>query len=179
MNVANRIPWPRIAVEGVAIVASILLAFAIDAWWDDKQRQETEQVILRTLLNEFQGKQLLLSDMKKFNETILESVETLLMAAADTEHALSEDAIDRLIGDTWWVSNEAVWDSAPLNQLTAGGNLSVISNPNLVQQLTELQVAIERVKYHSRNDSDFHESIMTPFMIANSNMSQITRTIRH
>jgi len=84
-----------------------------------------------------------------------------------------------LIGDTWWVSNEAVWDSAPLNQLIAGGNLSVISNPNLVQQLAELQVAIERVKYHSRNDSEFHENTMTPFMIANSNMSQITTAIRH
>ena len=40
------IPWKRIAVEAVAIVASILLAFAIEAWWDDWQQQEAEQVIL-------------------------------------------------------------------------------------------------------------------------------------
>ena len=179
MNAGNNIPWSRIAVEGIAIVASILLAFAIDAWWDDRQREETEQVVLRTLLNDFQGKQILLSDMNTFSEAIVESVETLLMAASSTDHALSEASIDRLIGDTWWVSNEAVWDSAPLNQLIAGGNLSVISNPNLVQQLAELQVAIERVKYHSRNDSEFHENIMTPFMISNVNMSQVTTTMRH
>ena len=179
MNTAAKIPWPRIVVEGVAIVASILLAFAIDAWWDDRQREETEQVVLRTLLNDFQEKQILLSDMRKFSQAIVESVETLLMAASNTESVLSEDEIDRLIGDTWWVSNEAVWDSAPLNQLIAGGNLSVISNPALVQQLAKLQVAIYRVKYHSRNDSAFHENIMTPFMIASSNMSQITKTIKH
>ena len=179
MSTDPKIPWPRIAVEGIAIVASILLAFAIDAWWADKQRQEAEQVVLQTLLNDFRGKQILLSDMNRFSESIVESVETLLMTASSTEHSLSEHSIDRLIGDTWWVSNEAVWDSAPLSQLVAGGNLSVISSPNLVQQLAELQVAIERVKYHSRNDSEFHENTMTPFMIANSNMSQITATIKH
>jgi hypothetical protein len=179
MSTHSRIPWPRIAVEGIAIVTSILLAFAIDAWWDDRQREETEQVVLRTLLNDLQVKQSLLFDMNTFSVAIVESVETLLEAASSTEQTLSEETIDRLIGDTWWVSNEAVWDSAPLRQLMAGGNLAVVSNPYLVQQLAELQVAIERVKYHSRNDSEFHEKIMTPFMIANSNMSQITASIRH
>ena len=29
------IPWLRVFVEGVVIVGSILLAFGIDAWWDD------------------------------------------------------------------------------------------------------------------------------------------------
>jgi hypothetical protein len=166
-------------VEGIAIVASILLAFAIDAWWDDRQREEAEQVVLLTLLNDFRDKQVLLSDMNRFSESIVESVETLLMAATSTENSLSENEIDRLIGDTWWVSNEAVWDSAPLSQLVAGGNLSVISNPKLVQQLAELQVAIERVKYHSRNDSAFHANTMIPFMLANSNMSQITAAIAY
>ena len=31
------IPWPRILAEGVAIVVSILLAFGIQAWWEDSQ----------------------------------------------------------------------------------------------------------------------------------------------
>jgi hypothetical protein len=179
MNTDRTIPWRRIAVEGVAIVASILLAFAIDAWWEGRQRAETEQVVLQTLLNDFRGKQVLLSDMNTFSEAIVDSVETLLMAASSTEQTLSEDEIDRLIGDTWWVTTEAVWDSAPLNQLIAGGNFSVISNPELVQQLAELQVAIERLKYHSRNDSAFHKNTMTPFMIAHTNMSQITASIKH
>ena len=35
--------WPRLLVEGVAIVASILLAFGIDAWWQDRQTHYEEQ----------------------------------------------------------------------------------------------------------------------------------------
>lgn len=29
----SSIPWPRVFVEGVVIVSSILLAFGIEAWW--------------------------------------------------------------------------------------------------------------------------------------------------
>ncbi len=36
------IPWPRILVEGVVIVGSILLAFGIDAWWDGVQERALE-----------------------------------------------------------------------------------------------------------------------------------------
>ena len=32
MNATQKIQWKRLSVEAFAIVASILLAFAIDAW---------------------------------------------------------------------------------------------------------------------------------------------------
>jgi hypothetical protein len=179
MNIDRTIPWPRIAVEGIAIVASILLAFAIDAWWNDKQQHESEQIVLQTLLDDLRVKQVLLADMGRFSEAIIESAETLLRAASNTEQTLSEDTIDQLIGDTWWVNNDALWDSAPLSQLVAGGNLSLISNVELVQELAALQVAIGRVKYHYRNDGEFHDDVMTPFMISNANMAQITSTVSH
>ena len=173
------IPWKRIAVEAAAIVASILFAFAIDAWWDDRQQQEAEQVILQTLLDDLQIKQALLADMNRFNEAIVESTETLLRVATGTEQKLSEDNIDRLIVDTWWFNNEALWDSAPLNLLVAGGNLSLVSNPSLVQALAALQVAIGRVRSHYRNDGEFHNDVMTPFMIVNANMAQINASMLH
>ncbi|MDX1674282.1 MAG: hypothetical protein R3314_05700 [Longimicrobiales bacterium] len=36
------IPWPRLVIEAVLIVASILLAFAIDAWWDEARDRAVE-----------------------------------------------------------------------------------------------------------------------------------------
>ena len=49
----NDIPWPSILAEGTAIVAGILLAFAIDAWWQERQERIEEQQILAGLENEF------------------------------------------------------------------------------------------------------------------------------
>jgi hypothetical protein len=179
MKANEKIAWKRLSVEAAAIVGSILLAFAVDAWWDNRQRDESEQVVLQALLDDLRVKRVLLADMNKFCESIIGSAETLLRAASNTEQELSEDSIDRLIGDTWWVNNDALWDSAPLSQLVVGGNLSLITNAELVQELAALQVAIERVKYHYRNDGQFHKDVMTPFIIANTNMAQITASIKH
>jgi len=48
----------------------------------------------------------------------------------------------------------------------AGGNLSLVSDLNLVQELAALQVAIGWLRYHYRYDGEFHNDVMTPFMIA-------------
>ena len=179
MTETQNIPWKRLSVEAAAIVASILLAFSIDAWWGDRQQREAEQVVLQALLDDLQVKQVLLADMNLFSNAIFKSAETLLRVAAGAEQKPSEDTINRLIIDTWWVSSEALWDSAPLNLLVAGGNLSLVSNPRLVQELAALQVAIERVKFHYRSDAGFHATVMTPFLIANANMDRINASILH
>jgi hypothetical protein len=179
MTETQNIPWKRLSVEAAAIVASILLAFSIDAWWGDRQQREAEQVILQALLDDLQVKQVLLADMNLFSNAIFKSAETLLRVAAGAEQKPSEDTINRLIIDTWWVSSEALWDSAPLNLLVAGGNLSLVSNPNLVQALAALQVAIGRVRQHYGNDGEFHNDVMTPFMIVNANMAQINASMLH
>ena len=37
---AKQIPWMRVLVEGMVIVVSILLALALDAWWDGVKEGE-------------------------------------------------------------------------------------------------------------------------------------------
>jgi hypothetical protein len=52
---SGRIPWRRLAAESVAIVASILLAFAIDAWWDGQRDLDREQDLMVDLLADFRA----------------------------------------------------------------------------------------------------------------------------
>ena len=49
MNQPQEIPWKRILVEATAIVASILLAFAIDAWWQDRAERFVELQYLEAM----------------------------------------------------------------------------------------------------------------------------------
>jgi hypothetical protein len=46
MNENQKLSWKRLSVEAAAIVGSILLAFAIDAWWEDRNRRIDEVEIL-------------------------------------------------------------------------------------------------------------------------------------
>ena len=47
---AKRVPWLRVFAEGAVIVASILLAFGIDAWWDGVQDGKDVRVGLEEIL---------------------------------------------------------------------------------------------------------------------------------
>ena len=53
----DEIPWLRMFVEGTAIVVSILLAFAIAAWWEGRGQLQEEQSILIGLQAEFEDVQ--------------------------------------------------------------------------------------------------------------------------
>lgn len=48
----QKIPWLRIGAESVAIVGSILLAFSIDAWWDQRQERRLESEYLLAIVDE-------------------------------------------------------------------------------------------------------------------------------
>ena len=43
MDEENTLSWKRLIVEGAVIVVSILLAFGIDAWWDEQNARRTER----------------------------------------------------------------------------------------------------------------------------------------
>jgi len=52
MEKRREIPWPRILAEGVAIVVSILLAFSIEAWWQERHERIVEQEYLVAVLSD-------------------------------------------------------------------------------------------------------------------------------
>ncbi len=49
MTETPTIAWKRLAVEAPVIVISILLAFAIDAWWEERSERKAEIVLLERL----------------------------------------------------------------------------------------------------------------------------------
>ena len=178
MTDAQKIPWKRLSVEALAIVASILLAFTIDAWWNDRQRVSDERILLQSLLEDLNGKKQRLANDRKYNEAILQAVVALLQQANDPNSAENEDTIDLLIGDTWWYNTESEWDSAPMASLI-GGDSAVVSNPALLQKLAELQVQMARIRIFYRIDANFHHNTYTPYLVANAYMPQITRKTQH
>jgi hypothetical protein len=53
MTETPKIAWKRLAVEAPVIVISILLAFAIDAWWEERGDRASEIVLLERLQADF------------------------------------------------------------------------------------------------------------------------------
>jgi len=70
MTNTDDVQWKRTAAEGVAIVVSILLAFWIDTWWEDRKEARLEVVYLLELREDFeQNKSRLEKEIASIEET--------------------------------------------------------------------------------------------------------------
>jgi len=97
MPSTNHIQWKQIFAEGVAIVVSILLAFSIQAWWEERQEREDEQIILRSVLQELTEIEDYLPWLDQYAGAIRESAKQLLTAAVGVDQELGEREFDRLL----------------------------------------------------------------------------------
>jgi hypothetical protein len=75
------LPVTRMAVEAVLIVVSILLAFGIDAWWDDRKLAIEEAELIVALEKEFLRNRQTLLEQENIHAQILEMVGQLVLAS--------------------------------------------------------------------------------------------------
>ena len=78
MDQSHSIPWKRLSIEAMAIVASILFAFAIDAWWDDNQTDRKTQEILNAVRLEMESNLSSLQDSISHHDSIVEAIQKAL-----------------------------------------------------------------------------------------------------
>ncbi len=76
----ERLSWRRIGVEAVVVVASILMAFGIQAWWDGRSSRDLRVATLERLLADFEGTHSYLGAIIGSNQRTLDSHELLIVA---------------------------------------------------------------------------------------------------
>ena len=140
MTDSKIIPWKRISIEAAAVVASILLAFAIDAWWQESQKQEDIHLSLerlsdnlKTTLLDLQTDAGILEQSWVAAQILINSKQSELVRGS-AETALAELFDTRI----------PIVESAEYKSLTSTGMLRDISNANIVASVTSVY---EQVPY--------------------------------
>ncbi|MDA0707065.1 MAG: hypothetical protein O2805_10720 [Proteobacteria bacterium] len=87
----------RLAIESVAIVASILLAFAIDAWWDERQERIAEAEIVLGLKLEFEENRRLMQEGFEYHAQLMLAVQNLIVATRNLSRTSTSMTIDDAI----------------------------------------------------------------------------------
>ncbi len=134
MTDTNKIAWKRLSVEAAAIVGSILLAFAIDAWWEDRNDVELERRLLTVLLAEFeQNRELLREARTQYEQSYMDALRILKYireGAAGLDQAELEKSFRGLItGGTIHL------ESGAHDGLLGSGELSLIRDEKLRNRL--------------------------------------------
>ena len=128
MNKLREIPWPRILAEGTAIVVSILLAFSIQAWWENRQDREDEQDYLRLLTDDLDRDFDVLGAMDK--SILAKSEGAQLINSITTESSISIKTVEAALTDLTFVHSYDV-QRATYQGLRDSAQLHIILDPSL------------------------------------------------
>lgn len=133
--------WMRLGIEGVVIVASILLAFGLQAWWDDRKDAETERQMLIALESELQGALFMLNGQLALHDLQADSSQSI----ADNMAAAGEGAIILVNNhDIATLFNHATYDPpfGITSALLSSGQTSILRNSELRAALGRWPAAI-------------------------------------
>lgn len=149
MTEPRNIPWKRIGVEAAAIVASILLAFAIDAWWDSKVDQSRSEAQLRSLAIEFGEVDLHLQTYEGQLLSLRQAVAEFLSHVGPQTDLQSMDTLNSLI-DLGFRASTMELPAASQQALLVTGDLSAVSDDKLSALLATWPAQVSNLRNQSR-----------------------------
>jgi len=168
------IPWNRIAIEATAIVVSILLAFAIDAWWDNRQNRAEEQRILVSLRAEFERNLELIEIEFSYRHAVMDSILKILDASV-APTTIEPKYLDSLISDlSWWQNIK--YSRGAIDGLLQSGKLSLIENEKLRGVLVSMPSQFDDTAGSELYDQDITRNVILPYLRTHSSLSQIANT---
>jgi hypothetical protein len=161
---------PRLA-EITIIVVSVLLAFAIQAWWEESEQDEDAERLLFGVFDEYRKAELEIVTAKKYHNLIQASVYRLFEIAESEER--DPDEVDELLGTLiWYYGPQLRW--ASLSSLVQGGQMHLIENPKVREALTELWRFTSVLSLQEEESKDFYNLVLRPYLRENSYTIQLS-----
>lgn len=159
----RNIQWKRLTAEAVAIVLSILLAFAIDAWWESRAERAAERSAIDRLIVEFEYNLVELVTSKTRHEGALAATEQLLALTGPNQRGLHSDATSgRLLLECF--QNPTLEPRlGTVNSLIASGDLHLLRDTQLQSMLTEWPALAEDLVEWQKIEQNHGEELILPF----------------
>jgi len=150
---AAKAPVYRLFLEGLVIVASILLAFGIDAWWDARQERERVEAALQSVADEVTQNRGEIERAAAANRRRVERLRWFIDAAPTD---IASQPVDALLDAAFSVARPNTYDGGggALSGLVASGDLSLIPDSDLRRQLLEWQSIPQEVS------EDFEDALL-------------------
>ncbi len=177
MKNSREIPWPRIFAEGGAILVSILLAFWIDAWWDDRSDEHQERALLNALLQDFQAARVQFEEISAYHKNVFGSMEQLLFwTEAGSVPENSRADVDIILSNVFYTPTFDPPMGA-VDTILASGRLDLLSNPTLITELTRWSSRVEDLNQRETVAINHFYQTFYPYLSANLNIQDMDKAI--
>jgi hypothetical protein len=161
MNKSSDIPWKRISAEAVAIVGSILMAFAIDAWWDDRVDEKVAREYVAQLLVETRENLRGLEELVAYHEEVISKSAELIRLVGDGGPGGPHDRVRELVLEIQYFDTYQVATSALDNIIGAGG-LGHLQDPQLQLAISKYSQAAQ---YHNSLQEELADLVVNDFTV--------------
>lgn len=156
--------WGFLFTEAVLIVASILLAFALDSWWDERKERVVEAEILHGLEEEFLLNRSKLDYRMGRHWEDLEGMASLLAAANLGRWASEEITVDEAIANLISPPTTDLGNGV-LNALISSGRIELLGNRELRARLAAWEGVFGEVRDDEEMSRDFVFDRVIPFLV--------------
>jgi hypothetical protein len=166
MTNTNNIQWKRIAAEGVAVVVSILLAFSIDTWWEDRQEARLEIVYLLELQEDFELNKSRLEDQAVELLEVARSMLVLQEQSVLESPSMSISELNENFSQIINMSSVFLVNRAYAN-MTGSGDLKIIRSRPLKNALANYYAAAQVIMLVQNTHEMELVQIYEPYIIEN------------
>ena len=173
------VPWLRIGAESVAIVASILLAFSIDTWWNSRQNAAEETAILRVLYSELEETKRFAVDNRIYVAALNDAYRQFLEASVGPDAALTDSEIDKFLADIHWKIDPSFLAVPSLRAVMSSGDLEYIANGDLRRKLGVLLLNFDGLKYEIERDARYFDDKIITYTQQHISMVQFYNVESH
>lgn len=152
----------RRITEVIVIVVSILLAFALEAWWDEQRESREIKLSLNALSDEFEALEEVLTLSIARNEQVISAADSLLSVfklGAEIVEVYSETLGLLLLTPTTDPR------SGTLDALIASGRLDLIENLHLQAQLAKWPANMEDIREEELAAKSFVHEQFIPYLV--------------
>ncbi len=170
MKESQEIPWKRIFVEATAIVASILLAFAIDAWWQNRTDRFVEAQYLQAMRADLLRSLELLDENEATQRRQVGYLESLLLTNGDTPYS---DELRRWLDDGLFYVGTYKPQISALHELESSGQTQIIQNQDLRRALASVRQRMNGLEHVQSDFQLSQQMLIDPFLVDNFDLSNL------
>ena len=165
----QKINWRQALAEVTLIVAGVLIALAVDSWWEDNREREAEISYLEALkLGWLTSRESLESSIKEHQDIIYAGDEILKLINAGLSDKSSGEFFSKVANlylfRTW------APDTGTYDDIINSGRLLYIQNEQLRKELSGFRTTVARIqKYEILQTETFYER-QAPFLTKNQDV---------
>ncbi len=169
------IAWKRLAIEAIVIVGSILFAFAIDAWWQERGERNAEIVLLERLRADYIEIQSALDSVEAEHREARDACIFFMKMALGDSLPITAD-VDRMVAVVFLASRTFNPGSGAVATFHSSEGVRLVRNQLLADKLLAWSGLVEELQEEEANLQKGVAERWTPYIASRVNVGPYVAT---